>query len=154
MTRDRNGLEILGRDECLRLLGSVTVGRLVYVRGGVPAAVPVNIALAGDQVVFRLGTGAALAAIYDRQLLAVEVDAVDLDACCGWSINVVGAPAEVPAVLAPIAGRRLRSWLRPDQARLFALRTDDVTGRRLSPPPPTGASAAAGSTVPSWLPDR
>lgn len=130
---DRNGLEILARDECLRLLATATVGRLAYMRSGVPAVVPINIALVTDQVMFRLGTGAALAAIYDRQLVAVEVDLVDLDACCGWSVNVVGAPTEVPAALAGAAGPALRSWLRPDVTRLFGLGSDHVSGRRLLP---------------------
>ena len=34
-------------------------------------------------------TVGALAAIYTRQLAVLEVDAIDLDACCGWSLSVV-----------------------------------------------------------------
>lgn len=131
---DRNGLEILEPAECLRLFATATVGRLAYTSGGIPAVIPVNVALA-EQVLFRLGTGAALAAIYDHQLVALEVDAIDLDACCGWSVNVVGTPTEVPAALAGAVGHLVRSWLRPDTTRLFSLQTTHVTGRRLLPGP-------------------
>ena len=142
---DRNGLEILERAECLQLLATGTVGRLAYCRGGVPAVIPVNVALAGERVLFRLGTGAALAAIYSRELVVLEVDAIDLDGCCDWSVNIVGSPTEVPAALAGAAGQGLRSWLRPDTTRLFSLGTEHVEGRRLPPPrPATSAMTAAG----------
>src|SRR5690242_14165671 len=39
---DRSRLEIVSHDECLRLLRSVPVGRLVYTRGGLPAVRLVN----------------------------------------------------------------------------------------------------------------
>lgn len=59
---DRNGLDILERMECSRLLPEAAVGRLAYVHDGIPAAVPVNLALTDDQMLFRLGTGGAPAA--------------------------------------------------------------------------------------------
>ena len=131
---DRNGLEVLERAECLQLLATSKIGRLAYSRGGTLAVIPVNVACADDRMLFRLGTGAALAAVYDKQLLTLEVDAIDLDTWCGWSINIVGAPEEIPAALAGTVGQGLRSWLRPESTRLFSLRTDHLEGRRLAPP--------------------
>jgi nitroimidazol reductase NimA-like FMN-containing flavoprotein (pyridoxamine 5'-phosphate oxidase superfamily) len=65
-TVDRNGLEILVRSECQQLFVTATVGRLAYMNGGIPAGVPVNLALTDHQVLFRLGTSRALPAIYAR----------------------------------------------------------------------------------------
>src|SRR3546814_12296096 len=101
---DRNGLEILDRQACLDLLATVAIGRLAYLTGGVPRVVPLNVALDGDRVVFRLSTGNALAAIESRQFVTLEVDDFDLDACCGWSVAVTGVAAEVPAALAAEPG--------------------------------------------------
>jgi hypothetical protein len=142
---DRNGLEILERDACLELLATATIGRLAYTSGGVPAVVPVNVALAGDLVLFRLGKGSALATVYSGKLVALETDAIDPDTCCGWSVNVVGAPAEIPAALAGAAGQGLKSWLRSDTTRLFSLKTDDVKGRRLLPRPADGTESSGGT---------
>lgn len=128
--RDRNGLEILGHAECIRLLERAHVGRLGYARGDVPAVVPVVIALDGDRVLFPLTTGGALAAICAGQLLVLEVDEIDLERCEGWSVNVVGLPAEVPGVLAEDAGACLTRWPGLRIGRLFQLDTRHVEGRR------------------------
>jgi hypothetical protein len=142
-TVDRNGLEILERAECLRLLATATMGRLAYVHSGIPAVIPVNVALAEDTLLFRLGTGGALAAIYARQPVTLEVDAIDLDACCGWSINITGSPLEIAAATAASAGQELRSWLRPNATRLFRLGTEHLEGRRLAGPVPAHPSPIA-----------
>jgi uncharacterized protein len=42
MEVDRNGLEVLGRDACLRLLASATLGRVGVSSGALPSVVPVN----------------------------------------------------------------------------------------------------------------
>lgn len=135
--RDRNGLEVLDRAECLRLLADARIGRLAYIGRGLPSIIPVNIALDEDQVVFRLSTGGALVAINGGQLVALEVDQVNVEDCCGWSVTVVGLPAEVPGALAGSAGVSLACWLRSDQARLFRLGSEHVEGRRLLPGSPT-----------------
>lgn len=143
---DRNGLEILERAEALQLVATATVGRLAYVSRGVPAVVPVNIGLADDdQVLFRLGTGRALAAIYARELIALEVDDIDLDAAGGWSVNIVGTPIEVCAALAVAAGANLRSWVQSEGSRLFRLGTDHLAGRRLVAKPLSESTVAAAS---------
>ena len=133
---DRNGLEILERAECLQLLATAAFGRLAYSCGGIPAVVPVNVASAHDRMLFRLGAGAALAAIYDRQLLTLEVDAIDLDACCGWSVNIVGTPGGDPRSTRRNRRAGAQVMVAAESTRLFSLRTDHVEGRRLAPPRP------------------
>lgn len=128
--RDRNGLEVLGHTECIRLLEHARVGRLGYSRGNVPAVVPVMIALHGDRILFPLTTGAALAAICAGQLLVLEVDEIDLERNEGWSVNVVGLPVEVPGVLVHDVGECLTPWPGLRAGRLFQLDTRHVEGRR------------------------
>ena len=43
----------LSRDECLELLGAVSVGRIAYATDDGPRVLPVNYVLEGDSVVFR-----------------------------------------------------------------------------------------------------
>jgi len=53
MTDEHAGLDVLEREECLRLLGEEVVGRLGFVDLGQPLILPVNFELDGDVVVFR-----------------------------------------------------------------------------------------------------
>jgi hypothetical protein len=42
MEVDHNGLEVLGRDECLRLLGTATLGRIGVTSGALPGVSAAN----------------------------------------------------------------------------------------------------------------
>jgi hypothetical protein len=42
MEIDRNGLEVLSRHECLRLLGTATLGRIGVTSDALPTVLPVN----------------------------------------------------------------------------------------------------------------
>ena len=43
----------LSRDECLELLGAMSVGRIAYTTDDGPRVLPVNYVLEGDGVIFR-----------------------------------------------------------------------------------------------------
>ncbi len=60
---DPSGFEILDEFECLRLLGSVPLGRLVFTLGGMPAVRLVNFAVdaQADAAAAHLGTPAQAA---------------------------------------------------------------------------------------------
>ena len=129
---DRNGLEVLDPVTCRELLGRASVGRVAYVVSGRARVVPVNIALREREVLFRVGNGALLDAIADGQLLTLEADEFDVEAGCGWSVVVTGDAHEVvrrPDHSVPT----VRSWLRPEAARLVALTAQEISGRRLPP---------------------
>jgi nitroimidazol reductase NimA-like FMN-containing flavoprotein (pyridoxamine 5'-phosphate oxidase superfamily) len=87
------GMEIIPRQECLRLLASQKVGRLGFVDDDQPMILPVNYALAGDIVVFRTGEGPKLDSARLGKV-AFEVDQVDADAQAGWSVLVQGVARE------------------------------------------------------------
>ena len=61
MSDNGSGFDVLSRTECLRLLASAKVGRVVYTDGALPAVTPVNFALDGTVVVFPTATGSRLA---------------------------------------------------------------------------------------------
>jgi hypothetical protein len=58
----RAELKEIDRAGCLELLASGQIGRVVYTEAAMPAAHPVNYLLDGEEVVFRAGEGAKLAA--------------------------------------------------------------------------------------------
>ena len=74
MTRyptDHAGLEILPFDECLRLLGSVPVGRLGFFADGEMVILPVNHVIDGQHPVFRTARGSKLSAAEGQGLVDV-----------------------------------------------------------------------------------
>ena len=83
-------LEQLSRDECLRLMGLVPVGRIVYTRQALPAVELVNFALDDGDIIIRTDAGGKLAAATRGAVVAFEADSVDVTGHAGWSVTVVG----------------------------------------------------------------
>lgn len=133
MELDRNGLEILDRDECLRLLGDARLGRVGLLVGTLPMVVPVNFILVGDQIVILTAAGAKLDAATNNVLVAFEVDAFDSMYHSGWSVMVTGRAHEVTDVDEVAALRRepLMRWAPHGDERFVVIDTDMVSGRRI-----------------------
>jgi len=90
MDTDSLALEHLSPDECMRLMGSVAVGRIVYTRQALPAVALVNFALVDGDIVIRTSAGGNLAAATRGAVVAFEADTVDIDGHAGWSVTIVG----------------------------------------------------------------
>ena len=132
---DRTGLEVLEREECLRLLAGEEVGRIGVVAGGHPLILPVNYVLDGDQVVFRTAPGTKLQAAC-RTAVAFEVDRFDRARHAGWSVVVQGVAEEVtsfsdPAVLARLDRLHLVPWAEGDKPNVVRIVPRVITGRRV-----------------------
>ena len=69
MEVDRNGLEVLGRDDCLRLLALATLGRIGFTSGALPTVLPVSFHLDGERILVRTGRGSKLDAALQNVLL-------------------------------------------------------------------------------------
>ena len=69
--------EVLGLAECQRLLGTVSIGRIVFTVGALPAVHPVNFVVDGDEILFRTNSATKLAAATRNAIVAFEVDAFD-----------------------------------------------------------------------------
>ena len=134
MRRDANGLEILSRDESLRLLCSVPIGRVVTTIGALPVALPVNFVMTGDCIVFRSGPGTKLFAAVRNAVVGFEVDAFDPETRTGWSVLVVGHARQAtdPGDLAELARLPLDPWAPVDLPEFLCIELTQVTGRRIA----------------------
>jgi uncharacterized protein len=90
MDTDSLALEHLSPDDCMRLMSSVPVGRIVYTRQALPAVELVNFALVGGDIVIRTSAEGKLAAATRGAVVAFEADTVDIDGHAGWSVTIVG----------------------------------------------------------------
>ena len=131
---DRSGLEILDREECLRLLGTVTLGRVGVTIGALPVVVPINFKLVGDQVVFRVGVGTKLDTAIHNVVVAFEADDVKPVGGGGWSVSITGLAREVidPHVINEMRQAHVARWMEWGADRFLAIPTDIVTGRRFA----------------------
>lgn len=134
MTAQRR-LEALPRAESLRLLSTVSLGRLVFTHLALPAIRPVNHAVAGDQVIIRAYLGTAISsAVRDPAgtVVAYEADLIDPDTHVGWSVIIVGRATRLTD---PAEAARYRELLRPwvvDGADdIIVIQADMVDGFRL-----------------------
>ncbi len=130
----RTNLEVIRRDECVRLLQSNHLGRLAVVIDGRPLVFPVNYAMDGDRVVFRTAEGTKLHSASDREV-AFEIDSADARYHIGWSVLVVGFGEDVTD--APTRERYealpVRPWGEGDKPHWIRIRPRAITGRRIPP---------------------
>ncbi|QGV77370.1 pyridoxamine 5'-phosphate oxidase family protein [Streptomyces ficellus] len=128
----------LDRDEALRLLGTVSLGRIVFSQQALPAVRPVNHLMDGEDIVVRLHDGASLASIVAPTdatgvVVAYEADVIDPVTHLGWSVVVTGYARLVTDErdLARYAAA-LRPWAQHDAMNAaLRIRPDLVTGSRL-----------------------
>lgn len=131
---DRNGLEVLGPDECLELLASSPVGRIAFVHGGGPKIVPVTHVVSHGGVAFRSAAGSKLDTAIMGRPVAYEVDGLDLERRVGWSVLVQGIAELVddPARVAALDARGLQSWSEHvADGSWILIRAEEISGRRI-----------------------
>jgi len=144
MDIDRNGLEIMRRDESLRLLGTAVLGRIGITSRALPVVLPVNFRFDGRHVLIRTGIGTKLDAAIDHAVVSFEVDEIDPATETGWSVVITGVAREVtdPRALAAIPSESIARWADGNSAdRVVAISVDMVSGRRICGPgtPPAGS---------------
>jgi len=129
----------LGRAEALRLLGSVSLGRIVFTHQALPAIRPVNHFMDSEDIIVQLHDGATLASIVTPTqatgvVVAYEADVIDPETHIGWSVVVTGYAHLVTdeGELARFAAR-LRPWVQhPAMNSALRIRPDLVTGLHLT----------------------
>ena len=129
-----DGFQELGRQECLRRLAKVPVGRIVYTRQALPAVLPVNFGLDGDgAVVLRTSAASELVRAIDGAVVAFEADDVDPVRHSGWSVIVTGTAMVVtdPAEHKRLARTVPASWVPSPQEVFVRVEPELVTGREL-----------------------
>jgi uncharacterized protein len=135
MEVDRNGLEVLDRDECLRLLGTATLGRIGVTSAALPTVLPVNFGFDGTRILISTGPGTKLAAATRNAVVAFEVDAIDADAHRGWSVVVQGVAREITDSneRADAQSHAPARWAPGSDHHVVAISTEIVSGRRILP---------------------
>jgi nitroimidazol reductase NimA-like FMN-containing flavoprotein (pyridoxamine 5'-phosphate oxidase superfamily) len=129
-----DGFRELGRHECLRLLATAPIGRIVHTRRALPAVVPVNFGLDDDgAVLLRTSAASELARAVDGAVVAFEADAVDVATQSGWSVVVTGRAAVLTDRPEVERLERIgpRSWAPSPEEVFVRIEPELVTGREL-----------------------
>ncbi len=138
------GVEELAVHECLRLLRTVTVGRLAIAGGEHPEVFPINYVVDHGTVVFRTAAGTKLAALTAERNVTFEAD--DYRAADGeaWSVVIKGSAAPIASL-----HERLESvdlplfpWHTSPKPHFVRIEPVEMTGRRFRVDVPTGGAPA------------
>jgi len=118
-------LENLSRDECLRLIATVPIGRIAVIGpNGSPHVVPVNYVFDDGKVLFRTDEGLKLSALR-VQTVTFQVDCFDPSHRAGWSIMVHGRGREVADLPQSMVG-----WTGAAQ-HIVCIDVDEIFGRQI-----------------------
>jgi nitroimidazol reductase NimA-like FMN-containing flavoprotein (pyridoxamine 5'-phosphate oxidase superfamily) len=123
------GLELLDDAECLRLLSTVSLGRVGVTIASLPAIFPVNFALHDGDVLFRTGDGAKLRAALRGAVVVFEADHADAASRSGWSVQAVGVAEEVTEELGDLVS--VAPWASGARHHLVRIHPEMLTGRRI-----------------------
>lgn len=147
MRFDANGLEVLCREDCLDLMRSVPLGRVVFTDRALPAVQPVAFVLDGDDVVIATARGSRLAAATRGAIVAFETDSFDPRNRSGWSVTMVGQARAVrgTAEIRRLSGLPLRSWTPGPPDHYIRIHCAYVSGRRIHPQDGSGGAAGGGA---------
>ncbi|SPF06780.1 pyridoxamine 5'-phosphate oxidase family protein [Streptomyces sp. MA5143a] len=129
-----DAFRVLDRQECLRLLAKVPVGRVVYTRRALPAVLPVNFALGNDDAVLLCtSAGSDLVRAIDGVVVAFEGDEFDPVTRSGWSVVVTGRADVVtdPAEHGRLSRTGPASWMPARNEVFVRIASEMVTGREL-----------------------
>jgi nitroimidazol reductase NimA-like FMN-containing flavoprotein (pyridoxamine 5'-phosphate oxidase superfamily) len=140
---DFNGtLEHLSRLECLRLVGQVPLGRIVYTRQALPVVELVNFALHDGDIIIRTDSSGKLAAATRGAVVAFEADSVDVAGHAGWSVTIVGYSRAVTdsKEILRLEQTGLDPWAPGKRDHFIRISPSIVNGRRI------GAQSLAGGS--------
>ncbi|KOU12981.1 pyridoxamine 5'-phosphate oxidase family protein [Streptomyces virginiae] len=140
-TTARRYMRELDRAEALRLLSTVSLGRIVFTQHALPAVRPVNHLVENEAIIVRIhedGALASLAAPADAPgvVVAYEADVIDSVTHLGWSVVVTGyARVVADADEMDRYAHLLRPWVAHRMTSALRIRPDLVTGFRLEADP-------------------
>lgn len=120
----------LARAECLRLMSTAAVGRIVFTEQALPAVAPVGFVVDGEDVVIPVPPGSRLLAAIRGAIVAFQADDLDAAGRSGWSVTVVGR-ARVVRDPGESAREALRPWTAGTGAEFILVSCRRVTGQRV-----------------------
>jgi uncharacterized protein len=124
-------LQELSRDDCLRLIATTAVGRIIYTRQAMPAVELVNFAVHGGGIVIRTSHSGKLAAAILGAVVAFEVDQLDPGDQTGWSVTAIGRSREVsdPAEIEQLHAIGLSTWAPGEHEHFIRISPEIINGR-------------------------
>jgi len=131
----------LDRAECLRLLATVPVGRLIFTVNALPVVRPMNFLLDDEQVVVRTAAGTVAARKAAGSIVAFEADQLDPATASGWSVTVTG-PAQLitdPAAIIRFSSLPLVPWAPGPRDQFLTISTELVEGQKVGSARPSPA---------------
>ncbi|WP_084959939.1 pyridoxamine 5'-phosphate oxidase family protein [Thermoactinospora rubra] len=133
MRCEASRLVTLSPRECLDLLSSAEIGRIVFTDRALPAVQPVNFRLDGDRVVIRTAAGSKLAAATRNAIVAFEADDIDPASRTGWSVTAIGhaRAVEDPCEVVQLATLRLECWAPGERDHFIEIRVEHISGRKI-----------------------
>ncbi|GAA2655742.1 pyridoxamine 5'-phosphate oxidase family protein [Streptomyces spororaveus] len=140
----------LDRAEALRLLSTVSLGRIVFTHHALPAVRPVNHFVSGGDIVIRIHEDGALGALVAPAdapgvVVAYEADVIDPVTHLGWSVVVTGyARVVADADEVDRYAHLLHPWVTHPMTGVLRIRPDLVTGFRLEGDPTRPVPAIRG----------
>ncbi|WP_374777448.1 pyridoxamine 5'-phosphate oxidase family protein [Streptomyces sp. NBC_01310] len=124
----------LDRAEVLRLLSTVSLGRIVFTHHALPAVRPVNHLVVGEDIIIRIHEDGALGSLVAPSdapgvVVAYEADVIDPITHLGWSVVVTGY-ARVVADTDEVDryAHLLYPWVTHPMTSALRIRPDLVTG--------------------------
>src|SRR5437868_5984353 len=121
---------LLDREQCLALLRTASLGRVVFTHRAMPAVRPVRFTVDDDAVVFAVPDGSALYAGARDAVVAFEADDFAADLGAGWYVSLLGRATEAGpgdlgvACLCPCPALSGRRFLR--------IPVEAITGHRIA----------------------
>ncbi|MET9693439.1 pyridoxamine 5'-phosphate oxidase family protein [Streptomyces sp. NPDC006514] len=140
----------LDRAEALRLLSTVSLGRIVFTQHALPAVRPVNHLVEGEGIIVRIHDGGALSSLAAPAdapgvVVAYEADDIDPVTHLGWSVVITGyVRAVVDTDEVDRYAHLLRPWVARPMTSALRIHPDLVTGFRLEADPTPLVPAARG----------
>ena len=131
---DKGVFEELGRDECLALASTQSLGRLGVVVDGSPLVLPMGFVLDGETIVLQTNQGAKT---LHAPLTSVsfEVDHVDWEQGVGWSVLIQGIGEDISTAIdersEALRSLAAHSWAPPPADRWLTIVPRTITGRRV-----------------------
>lgn len=136
-TRPGSEMLELARPECLRLLVTTSIGRIVVSVPGwdYPVIRPVNYLFdeSSQSVLFRSALGSKLHALLRSARAAFEIDGIDDAHDVGWSVIITGVCEEITdaAELRRAKAFGLQPWAPGPKGHWIRIRANVISGRRI-----------------------
>lgn len=126
-------LEEIDEAACERLVAPGGVGRVVYVDGEKPVALPMNFRMLDGSVVFRTAESSPLTSATPPEPVSFEVDHVDDALREGWSVLMTGSVELVSGQdeRARVDALGLEPWAGGSRSTYVRLAPRYTTGRRI-----------------------